>query len=412
MLPRQQNQRKSRVSKSLRLTALLSSSTALSLLLLASANITPTSAQYNAFSGQIPLSYIVELDPQLTSLEVFRNLAAAAARAKASVSSTSTEASGSTDSGAAASESSPWAVAQGATDGLGFPVAGTAAGNDSPNASSVINRPIPVPYGSMNGSWTPGAIAGTHTSGTGMDQDLGSSSAQQAASDSDMSAPKTTINGGPAAGFNLDNSTGFPVGVASMQNSAVTDPLGATQQIASRAWWRELFGMPQQPDYDADQHDNRLSARVPGARGNAQSTHQQQASALSFSIRQEFPNQDLFFGLSVSLERAQDVATLSRIQGVKSVTPISFVPRPRPYGSKVQLASKPSVRQISESFSSLSATGVDKIHGEGIDGSGIRIAIIDTGVDYTHQALGGCFGTGCKVSFGFDLVGDGYDGCE
>ena len=33
-----------------------------------------------------------------------------------------------------------------------------------------------------------------------------------------------------------------------------------------------------------------------------------------------------------------------------------------------------------------------------------------TGVDYTHQALGGCFGPGCKIAFGFDFVGDAYDG--
>jgi len=55
------------------------------------------------------------------------------------------------------------------------------------------------------------------------------------------------------------------------------------------------------------------------------------------------------------------------------------------------------------------------------------VAVIDSGVDYLHPALGGCFGTGCKVAFGYgeqlehvfierkitskrflDLVGDGY----
>lgn len=32
-----------------------------------------------------------------------------------------------------------------------------------------------------------------------------------------------------------------------------------------------------------------------------------------------------------------------------------------------------------------------------ITGQGIRIAVLDTGVDYTHPALGGCIGAGCKV---------------
>ncbi|KAK7053257.1 hypothetical protein VNI00_003883 [Paramarasmius palmivorus] len=55
-------------------------------------------------------------------------------------------------------------------------------------------------------------------------------------------------------------------------------------------------------------------------------------------------------------------------------------------------------------------TGVDKLHAEGITGEGIRIAIIDTGVDYLHPALGGGFGPGFKVAGGYDFVGDDYNG--
>ena len=43
-------------------------------------------------------------------------------------------------------------------------------------------------------------------------------------------------------------------------------------------------------------------------------------------------------------------------------------------------------------------------------GDGIKVAVVDTGVYYLHPALGGCFGPGCKVAFGYDLVGDLYDG--
>lgn len=42
-------------------------------------------------------------------------------------------------------------------------------------------------------------------------------------------------------------------------------------------------------------------------------------------------------------------------------------------------------------------------------GEGVKIAIIDTGVDYTHQDLGGCFGVGCKVIGGYDTVDDDPD---
>ena len=37
------------------------------------------------------------------------------------------------------------------------------------------------------------------------------------------------------------------------------------------------------------------------------------------------------------------------------------------------------------------------------DGEGVTVAIIDTGIDYTHPDLGGCFGTNCRVVFGYDL---------
>ena len=53
-------------------------------------------------------------------------------------------------------------------------------------------------------------------------------------------------------------------------------------------------------------------------------------------------------------------------------------------------------------------TGVVKVHGAGICGKGVRVAIVDTGVDYLHPTLGECFGPGCKVAFGYDLVGDDH----
>ncbi|PTB65481.1 subtilisin-like protein [Trichoderma citrinoviride] len=55
-------------------------------------------------------------------------------------------------------------------------------------------------------------------------------------------------------------------------------------------------------------------------------------------------------------------------------------------------------------------TQVDKLHEEGFTGKGIRIGIVDSGVDYNHPALGGCFGEGCIVSYGTDLIGDNFNG--
>ena len=45
-------------------------------------------------------------------------------------------------------------------------------------------------------------------------------------------------------------------------------------------------------------------------------------------------------------------------------------------------------------------------NGEYITGRGVKVAVLDTGINYKHPALGGCLGPGCKVTGGFDFVGD------
>jgi len=47
--------------------------------------------------------------------------------------------------------------------------------------------------------------------------------------------------------------------------------------------------------------------------------------------------------------------------------------------------------------------------GNPIEGSEIVIAVIDTGVDYTHPDLGGCLGPSCKVIGGYDFGDDDSD---
>lgn len=42
-------------------------------------------------------------------------------------------------------------------------------------------------------------------------------------------------------------------------------------------------------------------------------------------------------------------------------------------------------------------------------GKGVKVAVLDTGIDYTHSSLGGCLGPSCKVIGGYDYVNDDTD---
>lgn len=49
---------------------------------------------------------------------------------------------------------------------------------------------------------------------------------------------------------------------------------------------------------------------------------------------------------------------------------------------------------------------VDVLHERNLTGKGVRVAIVDGGLDYLHPALGAGFGPGYRVEYGWDFVGD------
>ncbi|VTO88895.1 hypothetical protein SNK03_013482 [Fusarium graminearum] len=129
---------------------------------------------------------------------------------------------------------------------------------------------------------------------------------------------------------------------------------------------------------------------------------------------------DLFKGVSVQFDdvaSAEELAAkMAALPVVKNVWPVKVygIPAPRVEwvaepGMKAPL-SKRAVNDTADTFSPHVMTQVDKLRKKGITGHGIKVAVIDTGIDYKHPALGGCFGPDCLVSFGTDLVGDDYDG--
>ncbi|KAG8906709.1 hypothetical protein FRB99_006307 [Tulasnella sp. 403] len=129
----------------------------------------------------------------------------------------------------------------------------------------------------------------------------------------------------------------------------------------------------------------------------------------TYDVRQEFNTEGVFVGASVSVPSDKDLVALASIPHVVAIHPVYLHPRPKPVKSHVVTGHKDK-KLPPDTYSTHVMTGVDKLHNEGIFGQGVKVGIIDTGVDYLHPALGGGFGKGFKVSHGYDFVGDAYDG--
>ncbi|KAG6149185.1 hypothetical protein E4U37_006981 [Claviceps purpurea] len=131
---------------------------------------------------------------------------------------------------------------------------------------------------------------------------------------------------------------------------------------------------------------------------------------------------ELFNGISFQLHdlktAKEKVAKYAAMPAVKAVHPVMLyqMPNPKiewiaPNGSSFQnsgLASR--AEGGPDTFSPHVMTQVDKLRAKGVTGKGIKVAVVDSGIDYLHPALGGCYGKDCLVSFGHDFVGDAYDG--
>ncbi|KAL5435994.1 hypothetical protein PMIN07_003893 [Paraphaeosphaeria minitans] len=133
----------------------------------------------------------------------------------------------------------------------------------------------------------------------------------------------------------------------------------------------------------------------------------------------------LFKGTSFQLKDVSDVdaaaAKIANMDMVKRIWPVRVfhVPKDevvwkgtdgRTEFVQAALRKRQSNGTDSDTFSTHVMTQVDRLREKGITGKGTKIAVIDTGIDYLHPALGGGFGAGHLVSYGTDLVGDNYNG--
>ncbi|KAI5481715.1 hypothetical protein MNV49_002941 [Pseudohyphozyma bogoriensis] len=161
-----------------------------------------------------------------------------------------------------------------------------------------------------------------------------------------------------------------------------------------------------------------------------------QGQGISYALRQSFTGSSgVFHGASVTVDSTVSGHSLAALEGVTNVWQVHRVKRPSVPTTPDGASSTVSAATDSSSATSTTSTrmqklkralipsadyygphlmtGVNNTIANGQIGSGQKIAFVDTGksrVDYKNPILGGCFGTGCHVSFGYDLVGNDFTG--
>lgn len=174
--------------------------------------------------------------------------------------------------------------------------------------------------------------------------------------------------------------------------SAVTDAFMPSASSPTGAWFVQLEGEP------TTQGGNEAAI------ASSQEQLEQEAEELDveLEVRQVFT--DLWNGIAIDAtdEDAAVLATASNVVAVYPVLEIEAPTTPSP--------------TVPEMVSALTMTGADIAQSElGFTGAGVRVGVIDTGVDYDHPDLGGS-GVDDPSNFpnervvaGWDFVGDDFN---
>jgi subtilisin family serine protease len=168
--------------------------------------------------------------------------------------------------------------------------------------------------------------------------------------------------------------------------SALADDAGTlTAENAGNLWFVELAS----PPTSEGTSEAKTKAEKAAFRSQAKK------AGVKFSERYAFDK--LWNGLSIKVDGGQ-ISTISQFEGVRAVYPVETYTVPDTPSVSPELAT------------ALAMTGADVAQSSlGLSGAGVKVAVMDTGVDYDHPDLGGCFGTGCRVTTGWDFVGDAFN---
>jgi len=144
-----------------------------------------------------------------------------------------------------------------------------------------------------------------------------------------------------------------------------------------------------------------------GSAGAAKASQDQvltEAGTEGLNVRRTASFTSAYNGMTVTASGA-DADQLRDVSGVLAVWPVLQVAAPDPV-----------VNPTKDLVSALAMTGADVAYSElGLTGQGIKVGVIDTGIDIDHPDLGGTGKPGTtpfpssRVKWGYDFVGDAYD---
>ncbi|MBB5234614.1 S8 family peptidase [Deinococcus budaensis] len=158
-------------------------------------------------------------------------------------------------------------------------------------------------------------------------------------------------------------------------------PTAQTDNETPQLWFVEFRGKP----------TSKGGSRAGAAQERQLFRQQAKAAGVKFEDRLEFER--LFNGVSVRVDPA-DLGKLRDLDGVKAIYPVLNVTLP-----ELTPAEAPDMT------TAIGQTGVDTAQNElGLTGKGVKIAIMDTGLDLDHPDFQG------RVVAQYDLVGDAFNG--
>lgn len=180
------------------------------------------------------------------------------------------------------------------------------------------------------------------------------------------------------------------LGAAAVQ--AQTVPITAAE--GGNLWFVELSGAPES--------DGATTAAVRGEK----SAFREAARSAGVRYRERRSFDVLFNGFAVEATAAER-AKLAKLPGFKAMYPVEVVHAPKPENGFT--GSHPDL------VAAITQTGANLVQAAGWTGAGIKVGIIDTGIDIDHPSLGGGGVPGAtpfpsaRVAFGYDFVGDAFN---